>query len=171
MVNPSLAPRNRRCIVCNSVSDLADVNLRLLDASGNRLGIKEAAEYMRQFPGWHEVKPATLAGRLFQHRKHVERYLRSHDTAAVAPAQMGTVTRIGEREDASWLSIQQAAMNVGRDALGLIASRLETFEPKEQIAVARLGVSTAAKRADLEIKGHVRRSAGRMRIASGVQGE
>lgn len=49
--------------------------------------------------------------------------------------------------------MNEAAIDTGLDALGLLQARLGTMEDRELIAVAKLGQAASSKRGDWEAKG------------------
>jgi hypothetical protein len=151
-VNPALAPRSTTCRVCKDVADLADVALRLWDEDGGRLalGTQRVAKYLASI-GVAGSKRA-LEARAETHRDHAERYMAGERTNVRAG---DVIVPPSPHGPARWLDVQQDAMDVGRDALAKALQRLNEggMEDKDVIALAKLGVGAAGKRADLEAKG------------------
>lgn len=152
--NPRLSPRSTKCSICKDVADIADVNFRLWDDDGNRIpaGTWRVAEYLQGI-GLGASERA-LEARAQSHRNHAEAYV-DGKRVAVQPPKDGQVIIPPTTGPARWLDVQQDAMDLGRDALANLTQKLAdgTLEPEQVVAIAKLGVSTAGKRADLEAKG------------------
>lgn len=157
MGHPRLSPRSTRCRVCRDVRELADVNLRLFDEDGGRLeaGTWRVAEYLSSI-GVAGTKRA-LNKRAMIHRDHMERHSRGERVAVVLePNDPGGVTRLAPpMGPARWLDVNQDAMDGGRGAILKLNQKLEegTLEPNQLVALAKLGLAAAGKRADIEAKG------------------
>lgn len=167
--NPALAPRSRRCRACELVATIEDLAYRLFDPDMNPLPLAAAVEYL-------QTVGLTGTGRQLQaialrHRRHIEQWVERG--AAIAPAQIidgNGVTRLpAAAGNTRWVDVNQQGMDVGSTALGQIAERLTAgaMEDKDVIAVAKLGQTAAAKRADLELKGALKRAESIARLASG----
>lgn len=170
MVNPTLAPRVSACRVCQLVAVPGDVTLRLFDEALNLLPLDAAVEYLRA-TGFAGTKRQLQAFSL-THRRHVEQFIAKD--GAVAPAQIvaeGLTRMAPPGENAKWVDVNQAVMNTGMQASELIAQRLrnngDTVEVRDLVAIAASGSAAAAKRAELEMKGQLRRAEAMARIASG----
>ena len=68
--NPALAPRVKRCTLCQEVEALEDVAARLYDEDGRHLRTKPVIEYLRSI-GVGGTSQA-LYNRVTRHRKHVD---------------------------------------------------------------------------------------------------
>lgn len=141
--------------------------MRLFDEDLNHLPIKGAVEYLRAVG--LEGTRRQLEAIAMTHRRHVDKFLARG--AAVAPAQIAEgVTRIPPPVgNTRWLDANQSGIDVGMSALGQIATRLQSgaMEDRDVIAVAKLGQTAASKRADLELKGALKRAESIARLASG----
>ncbi len=85
------------------------------------------------------------------------------------PAQPAALMPVVPPGPAFWLDVNQNAVNVGNEALGAIAGRLEGMGDKELVAVAKLGVSAAQKVGDWEAKGRkLAQIDSLIRLASGM---
>jgi len=111
----------------------------------------------------------------------VRRQLRAHAThvaaymagAPVAPGA-GRVTRVTVGDTPrEWLQVNQQAMNIGFEALSGLYARMQAgeLEPREEIELAKLGLSAAHKRGDHLTRGKVLRDAAEdlLRLASGFE--
>lgn len=167
MVNPVLAPRRPKCRACLHVATIEDLTLRLYDPDLNPLPLAGGVEYLRSV-GMDGTK-RQLEAIALAHRRHVDKFIERG--GAIAPAQIADgVTRLPPPAgDTRWLDLNQVGMNVGLSALSEIATRLQSgaMEDKDVIAVAKLGQTAAAKRADLELKGALKRAESIARLASG----
>lgn len=153
-MNHALAPRKRQCSICKAVAHLEDVAIRLWDEHGNALPPKAALEYLRGI-GMGGTDQA-IRDRIKTHRTHVEKWMSEGAVTVYSPARAESkVIRVDDtpRGPSRWLDVQQQGMDIGSEALRLLADRLGTMEDKELIAVAKMGQSAASKRADLEAKG------------------
>lgn len=166
-MNLALAPRQKRCALCNEVTAIEDVTWRLLDAEGNTIlkGTREAAQYLRSIG--MAGTPQALLNRLVLHRRHVLRWFRAQRIRAmetgvetdgvVVPMQVENgVQRIPPPTgDVRWLDVMQSGMDLGSEALRQAMSRLTSgdMEDKDVISLAKLGVTTATTRANIELKG------------------
>lgn len=151
--NPALAPRMRRCVVCKEVAALEDVAYRLFDETGQHIGngTRHAAEYLRSVG--MGGSPQTIRNRLVRHRDHIDSWLGRGGAVVPAHVEAG-VQRIPEPAGPTrWLDAQQNAINLGNEALRLLAGRLDRMEDRDVIAVAKLGTVAAGQRGALEAKG------------------
>lgn len=166
-MNPVLAPRHPKCSICKAVASIEDVTLRMYDADLNHLPITGAREYVQAIGVDGTVK--ALDQRLRAHRKHVDRFLERG--AAVAPAQFEDgVSRIPPATGpVGWLDVNQQGMDIGNAANAVLLSRLLAggMEDKDVIAAAKLGQGAAMKRAELELKGALKRAQSIARLAAG----
>jgi hypothetical protein len=149
--NPRLSPRSTACSVCRDVTELADVNLRLWDEEANRIpgGAQQVARYLASI-GIAGSKRA-LEARVEKHRDHAERYADGERKNVSASGEV-IIPKLGP---ARWLDVQQDAMDAGRSAIAAATERLTEggMQNKDIIALAKLGVGAAGKRADLEARG------------------
>lgn len=166
-MNLALAPRQRKCTVCAEITAVEDVTLRLIDSEGNAIlkGTAEAAKYLRSIG--MAGTPQRIYNLLVTHRKHVLRWFRQQRTRAletgvetdgvVVPMQVENgVQRIpAPTGDVRWLDVMQQGMDLGSEALRQAMSRLTSgeMEDKDVISLAKMGVSTATTRANIELKG------------------
>lgn len=170
MVNPTQAPRKRSCRVCELVAMPEDVTIRLYDPDLVWLPLEGAVEYL-QGVGLSGTSRQLNAVAL-THRRHVDKFIAAE--GAVAPADtaegMSRIPRpIGRT---TWVDVNQRGMDIGRTALDALEERLkipDAIATKDLVAVANLGQSAAAKRADLEMKGQLRRAEALAQIASGFR--
>jgi hypothetical protein len=158
-------------MTCVTVADLSDIAIRIWEEDGTRIpaGTWRAAEYLESIG--LEGPKRNLEKRMQTHRNHVERFM-ARPSQAIAPFQLLPAVKPNadpavappspsrfippERTGpAHWTNVQQNAMDVGNDALALIEQRLASgmMEDGDVIAVAKLGVASAGKRADIEAKG------------------
>jgi hypothetical protein len=166
-VNPVLAPRKPKCRACLHVASIEDLTMRLYDEELNPLPLEGAVEYLKTVN--LDGTKRQLEAIALTHRRHVDKFLERG--GAVAPAQIEDgVTRIPAAAGPSrWVDVNQGGMDVGMTAIGIIETRLQSgaMEDKDVIAVAKLGQTAAAKRADLEMKGALKRAESIARLASG----
>lgn len=166
-MNPTLAPRHPKCTICKSVAMIEDVTIRLYDENLDHLPVTGAREY---------VQSVGLAGnrrqldqRLRAHRKHVDRFIARG--GIITPAQIeGGVTRLqSPTGPVRWLDVNQQGMDIGDAANAVLLRRLldGQMEDRDVISAAKLGQSAAAKRAELEMKGSLKRAEQIARLASG----
>jgi hypothetical protein len=102
--------------------------------------------------------------RLKMHADHVEVSMLGGQ-----PAAPGALTRIEPAGPSHWLDVNQNAVNIGNEALGVIQSHLGDMEDKELVAVAKLGVTAAQKVGDWEAKGRkLAQVDSLIRLASGM---
>lgn len=149
----AVAPRSKSCSICKEVSAVEHVTMMLFDEAGNHLPAKPAIAYVKSIGV--AGTPTQLYNRLVTHRKHVENWIRRGQVVAPMEGE-GSVVRIGESTGPTrWLDAQQNAIDLGNEALRDLAARLAVgaLEPKEVIALARIGVSAANTRGALEQKG------------------
>lgn len=168
MVNPVLAPRWSKCYLCRNVASIEDVTMRLFDEQLNRLPTRGALDYLKTLV--MDGTDKTLRQRVLRHRDHVQKWLDAG--AVVVPGQVVEgVSRIPEPTGpVRWIDANQRGMDVGQRALEVLEERLRNpfmMEDKDVIAAAKLGQSAARTRADLEIKGALRRADQIGRLASG----
>lgn len=172
-MNPALAPRQVRCSICRGVAAVEDVNVRLFDEDGKRQRPAAALDYLRSigFP----AREKNLRRGVAVHARHVKAWLDSG--ALVAPMHQppaSEITRIepvASAERARWMDVNQSTMDVGMDALRSLRARLEAgdLEPKEELALAKLGLTASSKRADMAAKGAERDPIDAlMQLAAGV---
>jgi hypothetical protein len=148
MVIPTMAPRSTSCWVCKHVSAVEDVTVRLFGEDMTALPPSEAIRYLRSI-GLTGSQRA-FRWRVATHARHVGAFVRApHDLAPIATK----IVTVPEGGPTTWIDLQQQHMNVGMDALGLIAARMPDMEDKDLIGVAKLGLVASSKRADLEAKG------------------
>lgn len=171
MVNPTLAPRVSACRVCQLVAVPGDVTLRLYDEQLQHVPVDAAIEYLRAvgFAGAQR----NLKANALRHRHHVDQFI-AHQ-GAISPAQIveDGVTRLAPTlEKARWVDVNQRVMDTGLQASEIIAERLRTkadgIEIKDLVAIAASGSAAASKRAELEMKGQLRKAEALARIASGI---
>lgn len=164
-----MAPRQPKCIVCLNVAVPEDVTIRLYDPDLNHVPLVGAVEYLRDVGLTGTVRQ--LEARALAHRRHVQRWL--DGGGAIAPAKIEAgVSRIPAAPvNATWLDTNQQGMNIGLRALGEINELIGAgmLGPKELVSVARLGQTAATKRADLEMKGQLRRQENMARLAAGFR--
>lgn len=170
-LNPTLAPRVSACRVCQLIAVPGDVTLRLFGADLNPLPLEAAVEYLRAsgLAGTNRQ----LSAFALTHRRHVEKFI-EHE-GAIAPAQIveDGVTRLAPSPDKSrWVDVNQAVMDTGMKASEIIAQRLRTpdsIEIKDLVAIQASGAAAASKRAELEMKGLLKRGESIARLAAGIQ--
>jgi hypothetical protein len=168
-VNPTLAPRHSPCRVCDLVAVQGDVTLRLFDAELNPLPLESAVEYLRAVGFTGTIRQ--LQAFALTHRRHVQRFI--DQEGAMAPAQAEGISRIAAPiGKAAWVDVNQAVMNTGLQASEIIAERLRTraeaMEVRDLVAIQASGSAAASKRADLELKGLLKRGESIARIAAGI---
>jgi len=164
-MNGVLVPRKAGCWICERVASPEDVTVRLFSEDGSRRkgrgAYTEARVYIRAMG--LTVQSETLNRRLSNHADHVEVGLQG------GPAMPGALTRVAPAGPAYWLDANQAAVNVGFEALGVIHERMGDMEDKELVAVAKLGVVAAQKVGDWEAKGRkLAQIDSLIRLASGM---
>lgn len=167
-INPILAPRKRSCRVCELVAMPEDVTIRLYSPELDWLPLEGAIEYL-QAVGLTGTS-RQLSALALTHRRHVDKFIAGD--GAVAPAE-----RPGGRLPApigrtTWVDVNQSGMNIGQTAASILAERMESpseVETKDLISIANLGQSAASKRADMEMKGQLRRAEALAQIASGFR--
>lgn len=153
--NPASAPRMPgRCDICRKVTDLADVNLRLWLSDGTRQpgGITEATDYLVGIgqPG----NDTAIRKRLKTHMRHVEAFL--SDPHELAPMQRdGRVSRLIDREDVRFPTVEQRGLNLGAMAMDALMDRIESglVEDETLIGAAKIGSAVASKKGDRAAKG------------------
>lgn len=165
-MNGVLVPRSAACWVCRTVAVVEDVTVRLFTPDGLRKGdYREAKDYVKAI-GYGKVPDRALTRYLSQHAKHVETAM------AGGPAAPAELTKIAPVGAAHWLDVNQNAVDIGNEALGVIRSRLDVMEDRELVAVAKLGVSAAQKVGDWEAKGRKLAQVDELiKLASGRVGE
>lgn len=171
MVNPAAAPRVSACRVCQLVAVPGDVTLRLFDEELNLVPLDAAVEYLRAvgFAGTNrQIQAFALT-----HRRHVEKFI--EHAGAVAPAQIvedGLSRLPVASEKARWVDVNQRVMDTGMQASEIIAQRLrdapQGIEIRDLVAIQASGSAAASKRAELEMKGQLRKAEALARIASGL---
>ena len=148
-MNPVMVPRSGSCVLCKEVSTSEDVDVRLWDADGMPVANpRPARDYLVERMGWSAQKAGLAIGR---HIDHVERFL----DAPTPSAPINAVERVAPLETAHWLDVNQNAMNLGNAAMRDLAVRLEAgdLDPKITTQLAKLGVTAAASRGNLESRG------------------
>jgi len=164
-MNGALVPRKAGCWVCENIQNPEDVTVRLYHEDGfrrrGRGAHADARSYIRGMG--LSIPSMTLDRRLKNHADHVEAAM------AGGPALPGSLTRIEPAGPAHWLDVNQNAVNIGNEALGVIQSHLGDMEDKELVAVAKLGVTAAQKVGDWEAKGRkLAQVDSLIRLASGM---
>ena len=170
-LNPTLAPRVSACRVCQLVAVPGDVTLRLFDEDLNLLPMEAACEYLRAVGFAGTVRQINAFA--LTHRRHVEKFI-AHQ-GAIAPAQIvaeGVSRLAAPIEKAGWVDVNQAVMNTGMQASDIIAGRLraipDLIEVRDLVAIQASGSAAASKRAELELKGLLKRGESIARIAAGI---
>jgi hypothetical protein len=157
--------------VCDLIAVPADVTIRLYDEQLNPLPLDAAIEYLRAvgFAGTQR----NLKANALRHRRHVDRFIAR--AGAVAPAQIleeGLSRLPAPIANAKWVDVNQAVLNTGLQASEIIAARLRTdadaIEVRDLVAIQASGSAAASKRAELELKGLLRRGESIARIAAGI---
>ena len=166
MMTGALVPRKAGCWVCEKVASPEDVTVRLFSPGGVRLqgrgSTRAAAAYVEGMG--YSVPRDLMTRRLNVHGEHVEVSM-----VGGQPAAPGALARIEPPGPAYWLDANQAAVNVGFEALGMIHERMPEMEDKELVAVAKLGVVAAQKVGDWEAKGRkLAQIDSLIRLASGM---
>lgn len=155
-MNPVLAPRSPTCPICRSVSSIEDVTLRLFNEDGTPVyrGRSAVAEYLTGIGIARER--LTLMSWARAHQKHIEAWLQSPRALTPSEVEDGVrrIAHLGE-QGAHWLDVQQTGMDLGMDALRDLRVRLEAglLEPKEEVQLAKLGVTAATARGSMEARG------------------
>jgi hypothetical protein len=167
VVNPAEAPRAPKCRVCTYVATPADVTIRLFDPELLPLPLDGAVEYLRAvgFAGTNrQVQAIALS-----HRRHIEKWM--EHAVGIAPAHIESgVSKIPRpMGDTRWIDLNQRGMDVGSEALALLSQRIATggMEDKDVIAAAKLGQAAASTRANLELKGALKRAEALAKLAAG----
>jgi hypothetical protein len=142
-----------------------DVTVRLFSADGTRRfgrgATADAAEYIRAMG--ITLSEGSMGFRLSAHADHVEIGMQG------GIARPAALTRVAPPGPSHWLDVNQNAVNLGNEALGVIASHLPEMEDKALIAVAKLGVEAAQKVGDWEAKGRkLAQIDSLIRLASGM---
>lgn len=165
-MNGVLVPRSAACWVCRTVAVVEDVTVRLFAADGSRRAdYRDAKEYVKAI-GYGKIPDKSLSRYLSQHAKHVEAAM------AGGPAAPGELTKIAPAGPSHWLDVNQNAVDIGNEALGVLHSRLDIMEDRELVAVAKLGVSAAQKVGDWEAKGRKLAQVDELiKLASGLTSE
>jgi hypothetical protein len=165
-VNGVLVPRSAGCWVCRTVAVVEDVTVRLFTADGSKKAdYRDAKAYVRAI-GYSAIPDRTLGRYLSQHAKHVEAAM------AGGPAAPAELTRIAPVGPSHWLDVNQNAVDIGNEALGVLKSRLDVMEDRELVAVAKIGVAAAQKVGDWEAKGRKLAQVDELiKLASGRTGE
>lgn len=146
-MNGVLVPRSASCWVCRTVGVVEDVTVRLFTPEGTRKrDYADAVRYMNGI-GYTLVPHRTMKKYLATHANHVEEGMRG------GPAAPAHLTKIAPAGPSHWLDVNQNAVDVGNEALGVLHSRLDVLEDRELVAVAKLGVTAAQKVGDWEAKG------------------
>lgn len=169
--NPAMAPRARTCLICKEVQALEDVAFRLYDEKGRHLPTRPVIEYLRSIG--IVGSPQKLYNRVITHRKHLDRWLLRG--AVVSPLHIDEgISRIPEPAGPiRWLDAQQNAIDLGNEALRSLAARMASgeLEVRDEIALAKLGVSSANVRGAMEQKGKALSSIDQLlRLAAGGVG-
>ncbi|MEI6357968.1 MAG: hypothetical protein WCP53_12845 [Verrucomicrobiota bacterium] len=135
------------------MSAVEHVTMMLYHENGNHLPTAGAIGYIRSVG--MAGTPQTLYGRVIAHRKHVDVWL-SRGAVSAPVDQGGDVIRVPHASGpVRWLDAQQAAMDLGNEALRDLAVRLEAgaLDTRDVIALAKLGVGAANTRGAMEQKG------------------
>jgi len=168
VVNPVLAPRSSKCRACALVATIEDLTLRLYDPDLNVLPVTGAIEYLRSVGIAGTTRQ--LQAIALSHRRHVDKFLERG--AAVAPAliEEGLSHIPPPMGDVKWVDVNQRGMDVGASALVLLEQRIRAggMEDKDVISAAKLGQTAAHKRAELEMKGAMKRAESIARLAAGI---
>jgi hypothetical protein len=164
-VNGALVPRKAGCWICERVGSPEDVTVRLFSENGirrtGRGSTTAAAAYVREIG--FSMAGDILRRRLMNHGDHVEIAMRG------GPALPDALTRVEPPGPSHWLDVNQNAVNVGNEALGVIQAHLGDMEDRELVAVAKLGVTAAQKVGDWEAKGRkLAQIDSLIRLASGM---
>lgn len=168
-MNLALAPRSKECSICKRVSMIEDVTMRCFEADGRRRRGYAAAvsDYLASIGDARSDSARRNAAT--RHVIHVERW--AAGGGAIAPMQI-EARRIEEPENANWLSVQQAGMDIGMDALRSLKARMDSgeLEPRHEIALAKLGIVSAGARGALEARGKGIRGLDKiLHLASGLE--
>ncbi len=164
-LNGALVPRKAGCWICEHLSSPEDVTVRMFTADGVRKTGPGAYTAGRAYIRGMGLDATTrvLDRRLSAHAEHVEVAMRG------GPALPGALVRVEPPGPSYWLDVNQNAVNVGNEALGVLASHLGDMEDKELVAVAKLGVTAAQKVGDWEAKGRkLAQVDSLIRLASGM---
>lgn len=152
MSNFGLAPRLANCWVCKNVGPVEDVTLRLLDEAGAPQPYGDAIKYLRAIG--HSADSRRFGVRLKSHRDHVLAAMKKPIPITPAAIESGKITRIeAPAGNSAWLRTTDRAIDIGAEAIETLATRLDSLDTNELAALARLGVSAAAKRGDWEARG------------------
>lgn len=170
-MNPALAPRAQRCVLCREVGAIEHVALLLYDEDLGKLPTRPAIEYLRSLGS--SGSPQTLYNRIIRHRNHIDRWLERG--AKVIPAAIDNgVQRIPPPTGpVRWIDAQENAIALGNDAIRDLNVRLASgeLETRDVIALAKLGVGAANVRGGMEQKGKALNSIDQLlRLAAGGVG-
>jgi hypothetical protein len=143
-----------RCALCKSVADLADVNLRLWLSDGTRQpgGMKETTEYLVGIG--QAGSDRAIRDRIKVHMRHVESFL--DGPGDVAPMQRDSrVTRLTERPDVKFPTVEQKSLNLGSLAMDELMARIDSgmAEDETLVAAAKIGASVAGQKANRAARG------------------
>jgi len=164
-MNGALVPRKAGCWICEHIGSPEDVTVRMFTADGVRKSGRGAYTAGRAYIRGMglTVSTANLDRRLRNHADHVEASLLG---GTALPSEL---IRVEPPGPSYWLDVNQNAVNVGNEALGVLASHLGDMEDKELVAVAKLGVTAAQKVGDWEAKGRkLAQVDSLIRLASGM---
>jgi hypothetical protein len=170
-INPTLAPRVSACQVCQLVAVPGDVTLRQFDEELHPLPMGAAVEYLRAvgFAGTDRQ----IKARALTHLRHVEKFIQHGGALAPAQDQADGISRLSAPiTKAGWVDVNQSVMNTGLQASEIIAERLRSnaaaIDFKDLVAAQAQGSNAASKRAELELKGLLKRGEKIGRIAAGI---
>jgi hypothetical protein len=147
-MNPALVRKfPATCAICRDVAAIEDVNARCVDEYGERRrGFYKAVQEYLKGVGSEGYGRSVVT----KHADHVSRDMK-HPPAEMHPAKAVGVTPAGV--PATWFDLQEQGMEVGMDALREAEGRIAMMEDKDLIALAKLGITAASKRADIESRG------------------
>lgn len=166
-MNPVEAPRHPKCRVCTLVAVPQDVTIRLYDPELAHIPLEGAVEYLRAvgLSGTNRQ----LQAMAITHRRHVDKWMERG--AAVAPAliEQGVQRIAAPIGDTRWVDLNQSGMDLGAQANAKLRERIATggMEDKDLVSIARMGQGAAKTRAELEMKGALKRAQEIAKLASG----
>lgn len=152
-MNPALAPRVKACTVCREVAAVEHVTMMLYDEDGGHLPASGAIDYVRSIgmAGSNQ----SLYAKIATHRKHVDAWIARGSPLAPVDGESGVVRIPPPAGPTRWIDAQQVAMDLGNDALRDLRARMDagTLDTRDMIALAKLGVTTANVRGQMEQRG------------------
>lgn len=145
-VSPALVRRKRNCTICRSVAAIEHVNVLIVATDGTRRRDYRRAvgEYLRGMGVSVGVK--AIEG----HARHVMDDIANPPRRALLDRMVPVAP---DGVPASWLDVNEQGLGVGMEALRDLRARLPDLDDKDLIAVAKMGLSAAGKRADIEARG------------------